>query len=304
MVQSSNCERGVVPFENSTHGPVVFTLDLLIDRDAKYPDLRISGETYLPIHHCLLGHLAKDPAVKQEAPKSAFTSATKVLDPNDPAIQKIQHIYSHPQAFGQCDIFLSKYLQHAERHEVSSTSKAAQLVAADPSGTSAAIASRLAAEVHNLDFLASGTEDKDDNATRFFVLQRSPSHISSSSTEPIPPSPVPNPDYNGLIPIGRRSLIAFKVNHSQPGALAGALAVFEPHELNLTSINSRPSLEMPWHYTFLIEVDDHEGGSGSTVADALKDLEKFTREPKFLGSWVEVARNGVQAVGAGVNLTV
>lgn len=94
-----------------------------------------------------------------------------------------------PQAFGQCDIFLSKYLKHAERHEVSSTSKAAQLVAADPSGTSAAIASRLAAEVHNLNFLASGIEDKDDNATRFFVLQRSLSHISSSSTEPIPPSP-------------------------------------------------------------------------------------------------------------------
>ena len=216
-------------------------------------------------------------------------------------MKKIRHIYSHPQAFGQCDHFLSQHLPHTERHEVSSTSKAAQIVAADPSGASAAIASRLAGEVHGLDFLASDIEDKDDNATRFFVLQRSPAAsylpAAASSTEAGSPTPVLNPAHgNNPIPMSRRrSLIAFKVNHSQPGALAGALAVFEPHQLNLTSINSRPSLEMPWHYTFLIEVDDVEEAIGGKVADAVKDLEKFTREPRFLGSWTEVTREKGQA---------
>ena len=88
------------------------------------------------------------------------------------SLDKIQRIYSHPQAFGQCELFLGAYLKGIERIDVTSTSKAAELVKADTTGTSAAIASEAASVVHKLDMLASGIEDTTDNTTRFFVLRK------------------------------------------------------------------------------------------------------------------------------------
>ena len=301
-MQSSDCDRGVVPFENSTHGSVVFTLDLLVDREANYPDLQVCGETYLPVHHCLLGHLGKDGSTgaKQDLGSAAPTTnapATNLMSKSQPLcdFDNIQHVYSHPQALGQCEIFLSKYLKHAERHEVSSTSKAAELIAADWSCRSAAISSRLAAELHDLDLLATNIQDEDNNATRFFVLRST----STSNAQPATPRNTPD-DYerpsHSIIPDAMKSLIAFKVHHSQPGALANALAVFKTHGLNLTSINSRPSREVPWHYVFLIEIDDgidrnkEEPGGNGKVANALRDLKNFSNEPRFLGSWADQAK--------------
>lgn len=59
-----------------------------------------------------------------------------------------------------------------ERIDVSSTSKAAEIVKADTTGTSAAIAGSLASEIYSLDVLAKSIEDRPDNRTRFFVLRK------------------------------------------------------------------------------------------------------------------------------------
>src|SRR3954449_7505015 len=55
VVQAEQAGFGVVPFENSTHGPVTFTLDSLADREDTHGDLVVCGEGYLPVHHFLLG---------------------------------------------------------------------------------------------------------------------------------------------------------------------------------------------------------------------------------------------------------
>ena len=40
----------------------------------------------------------------------------------------ITKLYTHPQAWGQCETFLTKYFKGVERQDVASTSKAAEIV--------------------------------------------------------------------------------------------------------------------------------------------------------------------------------
>ena len=172
-----------------------------------------------------------------------------------------------------------------ERQEVSSTSKAAEVVAADRSRSIAAISSKLAADVHGLSMLAEGIEDSEDNTTRFLILQkdgegkRPDGVIHGLKHDPVREPPFPH---------RYKSLVAFKINHQSSGALAKALAVFGEHGLNLTSINSRPSREHPWHYVFLIEFEGRREANGrGNVNAALKDLEASTQGWNWLGSWVD-----------------
>lgn len=286
-VQSEFVKFGVVPFENSTNGSVVYTLDLLIDREGDYPDTNVCGEAYIDVHHCLLGYSKGSSKLDEVTESGTITPTTNVPNPKSPRarplsdLRHIQRIYSHPQAFGQCEAFLSTYLKGVERREVSSTSKAAEIVAADTSRNSAAVSSRLAADVHRLKFLAEGIEDREDNTTRFLILQKSVSKPEDFSS--------------GLLSTNGarkeqdwKSLIAFRVEHQSSGALAKALEVFGLHGLNLTSINSRPSRERPWHYVFLVEFSDRrDGNSSKQVDDALDTLSKFTQSWKWLGTWVD-----------------
>ena len=182
-------------------------------------------------------------------------------------------------AWGQCGNFLSTYLKGVDRQDVSSTSKAAVLVAEDESGTSAAISSRIAAEVNGLDVLAKGIQDEEGNVTRFFVirsLRRQDLGLEGSL--------VPSEDDDTTL--RWKSLVSFTVHHDDPGALADALAVFKPYRLNLTSINARPSGVALWNYVFLVEIQGKRllNGEGAVNA-ALRDLGKVVREWRWLGSW-------------------
>ncbi|KAL8771289.1 MAG: hypothetical protein Q9209_003194 [Squamulea sp. 1 TL-2023] len=285
-VQSSSSAFAVVPFENSTYGTVTCTLDLLVDRESKSPDLLVCGELYLPVHHCLIGHPSKR--------RSANLSQEHAWDDDDQmqancnpgrsskmmkSLQHISIVYSHPAAFGQCELFLSLYLKGVKQQEVSSTSRAAEIVREEgPSSRSAAISSSLAADVHGLKLLAESVQDKDDNSTRFFVLKNGKSNPSGLAPSPSPPSETNEDRW--------KTLISFTLPQHPSGTLVDSLQVFKNHGLNLTGINSRPSLEHPWHYIFLIEVQGkREGSDGSAMNQAVKELETQTKEWKWLGSW-------------------
>ncbi|OAX80854.1 hypothetical protein ACJ72_04801, partial [Emergomyces africanus] len=182
-IQSVEADYAVIPFENSTNGCVVGTLDLLAGHDGRYRDIVVCGEYYLTVHHCLL--------VRNEDAAS---------DPSHPenVYPRISKLYTHPQAWGQCEVFLSKHFRGVERQNASSTSNAASIVAKSGStttpttgyregndggggggcgggggggGISAAIASSFAATQHNLSILAANIEDRADNTTRFLVLR-------------------------------------------------------------------------------------------------------------------------------------
>lgn len=267
-------DLGVVPFENSSNGAVIFTLDLLADRQSLYGDLTVCQEAYLDVSHYLLGH-------KLPGSDSPVLSGSSTPTPHGPvaliprskpltSLKHIQRTYTHPQAFGQCEVFLGAYLKGIERIDVSSTSKAAEIVKADTTGTSAAIASCLAGEIHGLDVLAKSIEDREDNKTRFFVLRKGVDGKDNHAEGPA------------------KSLISFTVDHRSPGALADILECFRHRKLNLTSINSRPSRVIPFQYIFFVEFDgsllrDPDG----RVQAALDEVKKHAQSWRWLGSWAD-----------------
>ncbi|KAL9062637.1 MAG: hypothetical protein Q9157_008751 [Trypethelium eluteriae] len=306
-VQARTSAIGVVPFENSTNGPVFFTLDLFADRHRRFPDIKVCGEAFVDVHHCLLGRIRSAPvdgnlATLRSSTSSPSTSGTTTPTayiplPKKPLtkplhnISHVRKLYSHPQAWGQCNAFLSTYLRQTERQDCSSTSRAADIVSIDSNaeGEEAAIACELAAKVYSLDILARGIEDERGNRTRFLILRHSDSDDTNLDTKAL--AHIPNAAVF-------KTLVSFTVAHTSPGALADSLGVFGKYGLNLTSISSRPSGMAAWHYIFFVEVlgttSDKKEGKGAIDA-ALRDLDKVASSWRCLGSW-EVKEEGMEVV--------
>lgn len=136
-VNRSHVDFGVVPLENSTDGGVSDTLDMFM----RLPQLKISAEVRLKIHHNLMANCEQE---------------------------MIRRVYSKPQALAQCRNWLSKNLPHADLKDVSSTAVAAQLAEKEPGA--AAVASRQAAVKYGLRILFTDIEDNPYNETRFAVI--------------------------------------------------------------------------------------------------------------------------------------
>lgn len=126
-VASGTVTYGIVPFENSTHGSVAQTLDGFI----KYNVIKIRAESYIPIRHCLLSQCSN--------------------------LVNVKRIYSHPEAFGQCQQWINKNLKDAEQINVSSTAYAAELSSKEIN--SAAICSSQCSEIYGLKVLEENVED-------------------------------------------------------------------------------------------------------------------------------------------------
>lgn len=293
---------------------MTFTLNGLADRQGTFRDLDVCGEVYLDVHHFLLGFKKSKSAAagdaagvnlscpasstpsslllqqqqKDEAGTSTPTQANPTpLPPRAAPLVPLTHIkrvLSHPQALGQTNAFLSTYLRGVDCVEVSSTSKAAEIASQDESGETAAVAGQIAADMFGLDVLAGYIEDRDDNTTRFFILRRRARAGEEKETPAAPPLP-PRQQGDGTGK-GYKSLVSFTVPHSAPGALAGVLDVFKRHGLNLTSINSLPSLVQPFHYIFFVEFEgSRERDEGGKVQGALNEIDRVAEGWRWLGSW-------------------
>lgn len=275
-VAAGAADYGVVPFENSTHGVVTFTLGYLADRGGDYAGLSVCGEVYIDVHHFLLGR-ARDLEGQQQQQKQQTAGGAGARPQHD--LSHVRRVYSHPQAFGQTQAFLSAHLPPGvETIDVSSTSKAAEMAGLDPSGETAAISNESAAAAFGLDVLARCIEDRDDNTTRFFVLRRGKAEAEAEGQRAAAAAEAQAG--------GHKSLVSFTVPHRAPGALAAVLDVFRKVGLNLTSINSLPSLIQPFQYLFLVEFDgsryhDPEG----KVEAALGEVAKVAESSRWLGSW-------------------
>jgi len=283
-VQNAKVERGVVPFENSTNGSVIQTLDLFADIKNENPSIRVCGEALVPVQHCLLGRR------KKEGNGDATSLPQKrEAEPEPQDFSYIKKLYSHPQAWTQCTPFLTQHLSHAKREDTTSTSQAAELVANDPTNTSAAICSRLSAELYNLDILVAGIEEKEGNTTKFLLLRQAPTNsptappsVPSALTAPmVYPSETRTKQNTTEGP--PKSLLTFTVPHSDPGALGRALGVFGTYEINLTSMHTRPSGERAWHYLFFIELEGQRGDG--KVESALGELSRVVEKLRICGSW-------------------
>jgi chorismate mutase / prephenate dehydratase len=172
--------------------------------------------------------------------------------------EEIRTIYTHPQALAQCRSWLAANLPGVETVQALSTVRAAEQAAADPTG--AAISPALAAEIYGLDTLEAGIQDMSNNVTRFLVMGREP-------------SPSTGADKTALM-IGIKDRV---------GALHDMMELFAQQEINLNTIQSRPSRRKAWNYFFYIELEGHV--DDSNVATALERLEQQGSEVKVLGSW-------------------
>jgi len=231
-LEAGQADYAVVPVENSTEGAVGLTLDLLLSSPVK-----ICGEVTLPIHHCLL---------------------SKQTD-----ISEISHVFSHGQSLAQCHEWLNRVLPTVQREAVTSNAFAAQmihdLVATD--GTfAAAIASKRAAELFDLNILAENIEDDPKNTTRFLVLGK---HDVAASGE------------------DKTSLAISTKN--KPGAMVDLLEPLSRHGVSMTKLESRPSKQGLWDYVFYIDIEGHQ--TDEKVKAALVDLNDRASVVKVLGSY-------------------
>ena len=225
-VEVSRCNYGVVPVENSIEGAVNHTLDMFIDSD-----LKICSEVFLDISHNLIGRCS---------------------------LKSAKRIYSNPQVFGQCRLWLDSHLRNVELIEVSTTSRAAEI--ATKQKNACAIASLLAAEKYKLKILAKGIEDSASNITRFLIIGQ---HTPSSTKK----------DKTSIMFSGK----------DRPGALHDMLVPFKKNKVNLTKIESRPSKKKAWEYYFFVDTVGH--CHDLNVQKALRDVAKQSIYLKVLGSY-------------------
>jgi chorismate mutase/prephenate dehydratase len=225
-VERGSADYGVVPIENSIEGAVTHTLDMLVDSD-----LKICAQIILDVSHNLLSN----------GPKN-----------------KIKRVYSNPQVFGQCRIWLQENLAGAELIEVSSTTRAAQIAAKEKN--SACIASILAGKVYKLKVQAPDIEDSPHNITRFFVIGKT--DVAKTSSD--------------------KTSILFSIK-DRVGALHDMLMPFKTNRINLTKIESRPSKKKAWDYYFFVDLAGHK--NEPRVKRALLELESKCKFLKILGSY-------------------
>jgi prephenate dehydratase len=140
-VERGECDRGVVPLENSLAGSIHRNYDLLLRHN-----LFIVGEHNQRISHCLIGH----PGV---------------------AIGDIRRVYSHPQALAQCERSLAE-LGGVEVIAAADTAGSVRLIRDEGWRDAAAIASCQAAGFYDMDVLRERFEDEPTNYTRFVALGR------------------------------------------------------------------------------------------------------------------------------------
>ncbi len=200
-VKERKVDCGVIPIENSLYGSIYENYDLLL----KY-SLTITGELNLQINHHLL-------AVKNVK------------------LNEIKKVFSHPQALGQCSVFLKK-LRNAEIIPAYDTAGSALLALKENGVPAAVIASREASEIYNFKILKSNIQNNRENFTRFLVISKN--KISREFDNP-------------------KTSICFELK-SMPGALFKALSVFALRDIDLLKIESRPIPHKPFQYMFYTDL--------------------------------------------------
>jgi prephenate dehydratase len=178
----------------------------------------------------------------------------------DQKIEDLKEVWSHPMALLQCKAFFKKH-PHIKLVEDLDTAEVAKRISKENLIGIAAIAPKIAAEIFNLEVIEDEIQTIKDNSTRFVIVQTQ------------------KPD-NKIDQVNKASL-KFELNHKR-GSLAAILNVLSDCKMNLTKIQSLPVIEMPWKYSFFVDItfDVYKD-----YAKAIKIIEIMAEEFKILGTY-------------------
>lgn len=210
---------GVMAIENSIAGSILSNYNLL-----QKSNLKIVGEIYLQIRQNLL-----------------VNRGVKLED--------IREVHSHTMALQQCYDFLDKHKWKLV--ETDDTALSAKHIHQHNSKHIAAIASKLAADLYDLDVIAPNIHTLKNNYTRFLILRP---HDSVTTIE--------NPD---------KASINFHTDHSR-GSLAKVLTKIADGGINLSKLQSFPIPGSDFKYSFHADMEFESTVQFNKVIDEIKPL--------------------------------
>jgi prephenate dehydratase len=228
-------DGGVMAIENSIAGSILPNYNLL-----QKSNLKIVGEIYLQIRQNLL----VNPGVQ---------------------LSDIKEVHSHPMAIQQCFGFLDKY--NWKLVETEDTALSAKHIHKHRSKHIAAIASKLAADIYELDILAPNIHTLKSNYTRFLMLQR-----AETAQE---------------VEGANKASVNFHTDHSK-GSLAAVLTKIAEAGINLSKLQSMPIPGSDFRYSFHADL---EFDSLQQLHAALEEVKPKTEDLQVLG----VYKNGKQS---------
>lgn len=221
-------DEGVMAIENSIAGSIVPNYHLL-----QKSNLCVTGEIYLHINQHLMALPGQD-------------------------ISSLKEVHSHPMAILQCEKFFRKH-PHIKLIETEDTALSAKNIRDNNLQGIGAIASKMAAELYDLEIIREHIETVKNNYTRFLILSRTKNSVPEE--------------------LCNKASLHFRVSHN-PGALVKALQVIADAGGNMSKVQSFPTVEYEWRYYFHIDI---EFENMPLFKDIIKSLTDVTEELKILG---------------------
>lgn len=201
-LDNKKSDGAVMAIENSIAGSILPNYSLL-----QKANLTIVGEVYLSISQNLLAN-----------------KGVKLSD--------IKEVHSHPMALLQCLDFLEQH--PCKLIETEDTALSAQFVKQHHCKHVAAIASKLAAEIYDLQILEPDIQTQKNNITRFLILKRTKEAL-------------PVTDAN-------KASIYFQTNHAK-GVLSKVLTQVASTGINLSKLQSMPIPGSHFKYGFYADME-------------------------------------------------
>jgi len=220
-------DGGVMAIENSIAGSILPNYNLL-----QKSNLKITGEIYLQINQNLLAY----PGVQ---------------------LQDIREVHSHPMALLQCIDYLEKHPWKLIESE--DTALSAKQIHQHHSKHTAAIASKLAAELYDLEIIAPNIHTLKNNYTRFLALARVEDAVEIEEAD--------------------KASVNFHTDHSK-GSLARVLTRIAEGGINLSKLQSMPIPGSDFKYSFHA---DMEFDNKEQFEEVIRGIRSLTKELNIYG---------------------
>ena len=174
-------------------------------------------------------------------------------------LSDIKDVFSHAQALSQSSEFIKK--NNLNENVRADTAGSAKYVSEIKDKTKAAIASKLSAQIYNLDILKENIQDEKNNVTRFLVMGKE----------------IYQPELKDEKYI---TSFLFKLK-SKPAALYSALSGFAINGVNMTKLQSFPEKNSFSSFFFLCDIEGHI--EDNKIKNSLEEIGLHCEDMHVLG---------------------